>query len=157
MDFDCELFKKILVKFGPMFSSHMPFNKSKIIVPFKYLHGRKQQVHLADCLGLVLVWTRSINEYKAALGARHPLLQNCWATMAGLKLYIDQAGNTGIQERFYNGWTHDHHVTSVFCFCPDGTIPIAIFNVPGSVHNSQVAELGKIYKKLELCMRGQGG
>ncbi len=69
--------------------------------------------------------------------------------MDGLKLYLQQAGNTEIQEQFYNGWTHDHYVTSVFCFCPDGTIPIAFLNVPDSVHNSQVAELGKIYIKLE--------
>jgi hypothetical protein len=65
--------------------------------------------------------------------------------MDGLKQYLQQAGNTEIQEQFYNGWTHNHYVTSVFCFCPCGTIPIAFFNVPGSVHDSQVAELGKIY------------
>jgi hypothetical protein len=54
-----------------------------------------------------------------------------------------------IQERFYNGWTHDHYVTSVIRYCPDGTIPIAFFNGPGSVLNSQVAELGEIYSKLD--------
>jgi hypothetical protein len=43
----------------------------------------------------------------------------------------------------------NHYVTSVFCFCPDGTIPIAFFNVPGLVHDSQVAEYGNIYGKLE--------
>jgi hypothetical protein len=63
-----------------------------------------------------------INEYKAALGEWHPFLHDCWATMDGLKLYLQQAGNTEIQEQFYNGWTHDHYVTSVFCCCPDGTI-----------------------------------
>ena len=62
-----------------------------------------------------------------------------------------------IQERFYNGWTHDHYVTSVFCFCPDETIPIAFFNVPGSVHDSQVGELGKIYQKLEKVYDTTGG
>ena len=62
-----------------------------------------------------------------------------------------------IQERYYNGWTHDHYVTSVFCFCPDGTIPIAFFNVPGSDHNSQVAEQGKIYCKLEHVYETMGG
>jgi hypothetical protein len=98
-----------------------------------------------------------VNKYKAAFGERHPLLHDCWATMDGLKLYLQQAGNTDIQERFYNGWTHDHYVTSVFCFCPDGTIPIAFFNVPGSVHDSQVVELGKIYCKLEHVYKMMGG
>ncbi len=98
-----------------------------------------------------------INEYKAAFREWHPLLQDCWATMDGLKLYLQQSGNTVIQEQFYNGWTHDHYVTSVFCFCPDGTIPIAFFNVLGSVHDSQVGELGKIYQKLEKVYDTTGG
>ncbi len=51
---------------------------------------------------------------------------------------------------------HDHYVTSVFCFCPDGTIPIAFFNLPGSVHDSQVAEYGSIYGKLEDVFRLTG-
>ncbi len=45
----------------------------------------------------------------------------------------------------------------VFCFCPDGTIPIVFFNVPGSVHDSQVAELGRIYHKLEQVYERTGG
>jgi hypothetical protein len=45
--------------------------------------------------------------------------------MDGLKLYLQQAGNVEIQERFYNSWMHNHYVASTFCFCPDGTIPIA--------------------------------
>jgi hypothetical protein len=158
---------------------------------FEYTTGQKREVKLADCLGLVLVWTRTrgslnvlqlvfgltysnlsvylrfgvcliveifhndplarvsipsakvINKYKAAFGARHPLLHDCWATMDGLKLHLQQSGNTAKQEQFYNCWTHDHYVTSDFCFCPDGTIPIAFFNVPGSVHDSQLVELGK--------------
>ncbi len=77
--------------------------------------------------------------------------------MDGLKLYLQQAGTREIQERFYNWWTHDHYVTSVFCFCPDGTIPIAFFNVPGSVHVSQFAELGRIYQKLEQVYERMGG
>jgi hypothetical protein len=69
-------------------------------------------------------------------------------TMDGLKLFLQALGNFDIQERYYNRWTHDHYVTSVFCFCPNGTIPIAFFNVPGCVHDSQVAEMGRIYWKL---------
>jgi hypothetical protein len=33
--------------------------------------------------------------------------------------------------------------------CLDGTIPIAFFNLPGLVHNSQVVEFGNIHGKLE--------
>jgi hypothetical protein len=77
--------------------------------------------------------------YHEAVGAIYPLLSDVWSTMDGLKLYLQPSGNTEIQARFYNGWTHGHYVTSVFVFCPDGTIPIAFFNVSGSVHDSQVA------------------
>ena len=40
-------------------------------------------------------------------------------------------------------------MSSVLCFCPDGTIPIAYVNVPGSVHDSQVADYDGVYEKLE--------
>jgi hypothetical protein len=197
MGFDCESFDPILEKFGPMYTGHTPFDESGMIVEFEYVSGRKRKVPPADCLGLVLVWTRTrgplnvlqlvfgltytnlsvylrfgirlivetfrhdpiagvriptaerIKTFKDAFAARHPQLNDCWATMDGLKLYLQASGNAEIQERYYNGWTHDHYVTSIFCFCPDGTIPIAFFNVPGSVHDSQVAEFGNIYKKLE--------
>jgi hypothetical protein len=69
--------------------------------------------------------------------------------MDGLKLYLQQVGNGDVQECFYYGWMHDRYVTSVFCFCLDGTMPIAFFNVPGLVHNSQVVEFGNIHEKLE--------
>jgi hypothetical protein len=69
--------------------------------------------------------------HMAAMGAQHPLLGDCWATMDGLKLYLQQAGNLIMQGRFYHGWTQDHCVTSIFCFCPDGSIPIAFDNFPG--------------------------
>ena len=95
--------------------------------------------------------------YKEAVGAIYPLLSDVWSTMDGLKLYLQQSGNTEIQARFYNGWTHGHYVTSVFVFCPDGTIPIAFFNVPGSVHDSQVAHWGKVYDKLGAVYDETGG
>jgi hypothetical protein len=45
----------------------------------------------------------------------------------------------------------------LYFFCPDGTIPIAFFIVPGSVHDSQVAKLGNIYSKLEHVYEMTGG
>ncbi len=77
--------------------------------------------------------------------------------MDGLKLYLQQWGNTEIQARFYNGWTHGHYGTSVFVFCPDGTIPIAFFNVPGSLHDSQVAHWGRVFDKLGAVYDETGG
>ena len=73
--------------------------------------------------------SEKIESYKAAFAECHPLLNDCWATMDGLKLYLQAAGNSDIQVRCYNGWTHDHYVTSVFCFCPDGTIPFFLMSL----------------------------
>jgi hypothetical protein len=42
------------------------------------------------------------------------------------------------------------------CFCPDGTIPIVFCNIPGTVHDSQVADYGDIYDKLELVYLQDG-
>jgi len=97
-----------------------------------------------------------IESFKKAFGAQHPLLNDCWATMDGLKLYLQSAGHADIQEKYFNGWMHDHNVTSVFCFCPDGSILIAFFDVPGSVHDSQVAEFGNICNKLEGVILSTG-
>ena len=116
------------------------------------------EVFSKDALAQIRIPSRNeIKSYQEAIGERHPNIGDVWATMDGLKLHLQQSGNDEIQEQFYNGWTHDHYVTSVFCFCPDGTIPIAFFNVPGSVHDSQVAGWGDIYVKLERVYQATGG
>jgi hypothetical protein len=97
-----------------------------------------------------------IESFKEAFAAQHPLLTDCWVIMDGLKFFLQQSGNAIIQERYYNGWMHNHYVTSVFSFCPDGTIPIAFFIIRGSVHDSQVAECGNIYGKLEAVFHSTG-
>jgi hypothetical protein len=76
--------------------------------------------------------------------------------MDGLKLMLQQCGDAMTQEQFYIRWTHDHYVTLVLCFCPDGTIPIAFINIPGLVHDSQVASYGNICEKLEFVFNRDG-
>jgi hypothetical protein len=99
-----------------------------------------------------------MQQYTQAIASKHASLgeQNVWCTVDGLKLMLEQAPTSMIQEQFYNGWTHDHYVTSVLCFCPDGTIPIAAFNMPGSFHDSTVAEYGGVYAKLEEMFNRYG-
>ena len=72
-----------------------------------------------------------IEQFKVAINLRNPLLKDVWCTMDGLKLLLEKSGNEEIQNDFYNVWTCDHHVSGVFTFCPDGTIPTISFNVPG--------------------------
>ena len=42
-------------------------------------------------------------------------------------------------------------------FCPNGAIPIAFFNVPGSVHDGQIADCGNVYVKMEQVHINNGG
>ncbi len=101
--------------------------------------------------------SEKIEEYKEMVRNRHPFLTDVWCTKDGLKITLEQSGDALIQKCFYNGWTHGHYVSSVLCFCPDGTIPIAYVNIPGAVHDSQIADYGDIYDKLETVYQRDGG
>lgn len=195
-------FEYLVSKFTWYFDNYTPFNGR---VTKKVNLGRRRKIDAIDCVGLVLVWTRTrggvhalqmifgmsmtnlcdylrfgrrivvqvlkddvnamvavpsaekIEEYKAAINQQYPVLNDVWATMDGLKLRIQQASSTDQQALFYNGWKHDHFVTAVMCFCPDGTIPLTFFNVPGAQHDSTVCELGGIYDKLEQIYEETGG
>ena len=67
----------------------------------------------------------------------------------GLKLTLQQAPEYIMQAQFFNGWKHDHYVTSVFVFAPDGTIVAMAINGPGVLHDSDMAKMGDLYGKLE--------
>ena len=99
----------------------------------------------------------TIERYQQLINAKYPALEHVWTAMDGLKTPIQQSGSTHTQKYFYNGWKHNHFVTSVFCFCPDGTIPIAHMNLPGATHDSTIADWGDIYIKLEKVYNETGG
>ena len=61
-----------------------------------------------------------------------------------------------IENAFFNGWQHSHFVTCVLLFAPDGTIPAAVLNCPGSWHDSTIAEMGGLYTKLEFLFNQYG-
>lgn len=82
-----------------------------------------------------------IVEYKEALHPRHPFLADIWSTMDGVKLMLECSGDDDEQHWFYNGWTCDHCIGAVLVFCPDCTIPICCYNVPGTVHDSLIASI----------------
>ena len=101
--------------------------------------------------------TDEINEYIRAIGRKYPILleERVWGACDGLKLLLEQCTNWSIQNRFYNGWTSDTYVNSVFVFAPDGRIRIATINAPGSWHDSQMADYG-VYQKMEELYNKHG-
>lgn len=83
-------------------------------------------------------------EYKRAFYNKYSMLKDVYAVADGLKLYLEQSGDTVIQNIFYNGWKHDHYVGNVLVFAPSGLIIACAMNAPGSMHDSSVAEWGGV-------------
>ena len=54
-----------------------------------------------------------------------------------------------MQAQVFNGWKHDHYITSVFDFAPDGTMVAMAIIGPGVLHDSDMAKMGDLYGKLE--------
>ena len=77
--------------------------------------------------------------------------------MDGIKLSIEKAPEEDKQNIFFKEWKQGHCVTAVLCFAPDGTVPIAYFNLPGCASDSNVCNLGGVYAKLEQVYDKRGG
>jgi hypothetical protein len=102
-----------------------------------------------DLAKISLPSAEKVGEYCAAVKRRHHDLDMVWSTMDGIKLTLQVASSDDVQRMFYNGWTHGHYVGAVLVFAPDGTIPICMYNVPGCVHDSEIAVWGGVYEKLK--------
>lgn len=90
-----------------------------------------------------------IQDYIQAICSKYPSLQDVWGAMDGLKLYLQRAGGPTEENKYYNGWQHDHFVNSLFLFTPDGLIRYAYFNAPGTWHDSTMASVGGVYDTLD--------
>lgn len=88
------------------------------------------------------------------------MLEDAYAVVDGLKLRLEQSEQSGdcvIQNMFYNNCTHDHYVGNVFVFSPNGVIICCALNAPGAIHDSTIAEWGKVYAKLQATFERSGG
>jgi hypothetical protein len=94
--------------------------------------------------------------FATMINQKYPLITNCWGAMDGLKLTLQRAGNETQQNNFYNGWTHEHYVTNLFLFSPDGKIRCSYFNAPGVLHDSTMAMWSPIYDQIETVYRDTG-
>jgi hypothetical protein len=100
--------------------------------------------------------------------ARHPLLIGAFGIMDGLNLLVQTSHDDELESATFNGWLHEHFVSSVFAFGADGKHPqtshclemtfsplgviIACkLNAPGSWHDLHVAH--PIYEKLHTNSR----
>ena len=146
---------------GSFFVLQMIFGMSYTSVSM-YLHfGRRIliKVLMKDLDASIHVpGKEKIKEYQQIVVAQYPDLDGVWCSMDGLKLMIQCAGDMLTQNNYYSGWMHDHYMTLVVVFYPDGSIqPICCYNIPGSVHDSTIAKWGGIYTKLEQVYKEVGG
>ena len=109
----------------------------------------KSEVHMPDAAKIAL--------FNEAITVKHSLLVDCYCMVDGLKLYLQQAGDSVIQSHFYNGWNHDHYVTNIFGFAPNGSIISCTLNAPGTWHDSTLAHWGFMYSKLQMCWEDHDG
>ena len=71
---------------------------------------------------------------------REPTVDDVFAFLDGLALPIQCSSDEDIQNAYYNGYYGDTMVNNIFLFAPTGKIIYAVFNAPGSWHDSTVAE-----------------
>jgi hypothetical protein len=95
--------------------------------------GRRILIEALKRAAIMVPSVESICTYQATIREKHPALDSVLCCMDKLKLYLQQAGDATTQSNYFNSWTRYHYVTSVFVFCPDGTIPICCYNVPGAI------------------------
>jgi hypothetical protein len=97
-----------------------------------------------------------IRQFEDAVQSKFPALGHCWGAMDGLKLCLERSGDDATQNIFFNGWTHDHYVSNLFLFSPDGKIRACYTNAPGTFHDSTMANMLGIYDKIDDLYRRLG-
>lgn len=71
---------------------------------------------------------------------REPTVDDVIAFLDGVALPVQCSDDPDAQAEYYNGYHGDTMVNNVFLFSPEGLIIYAVFNAPGSWHDSHVAQ-----------------
>ena len=140
----------VVVAFGltcTCVSVYLRFSMRILVVILKV--DLKSEVRMPDAAEIAL--------FKEAITVRHSLLVDCYCMVDGLRHYLQQAGDSVIQSHFYNGWKHNHYVTNIFAFAPNGSIIACTLNAPGTWHDSTPAHWGSMYSKLQKCWEDHHG
>ncbi len=112
------------------------------------LHGKYAQLKMSNRLK-IKEYERSVREY--------PVLKIVWVAMDALKLCIEHPPDHKEQQKYCNGWKHDHFVSNVICFAPNGSISCSCLNCPESLHDCNVARQGGPYDTLKKVYEATGG
>jgi hypothetical protein len=83
------------------------------------------------------------HEYNQLIVTRHPLLDGAFASIDGLNLPVQNSDDEDIENATFNGWLHNHFVSSVLVFSPKGQLT--------SVHASFELLLTYYYNVIRNC------
>ena len=89
-----------------------------------------------------ICWPRddeAFAELASLVRERYSLLNGCFGFIDGVKFPIHAPGAGDIELAYYNGWVGHHCVSCIFVFSSKGEIVFAVYNTPGSVHDSMAA------------------
>ena len=67
-------------------------------------------------------WPRgeTFNHFTNHIVERHSLLFGAFGFIDGLKLPVEESSDQDIENAMYNGWLHDHYISNILVFGPDG-------------------------------------
>jgi DDE superfamily endonuclease len=106
---------------------------------------------------VALPTNKEVHTFQQAIKRKYPAIPDVWGAVDGLKLSLERAPGYTDQNRYYNGWYHEHTITNLFLFTPDGKIRFSSVNSPGSYHDSKVALNSKFYDSMEGYYKRFGG
>ena len=94
--------------------------------------------------------------YNDEIDSKYPHVPNLWTAVDGLKMILQEPGEDGKQNKYFNSWTHGYYINSVFVFSPDGKICMKLLNASRTFHDSKMIDYG-IYKGIQMVYDNTGG
>jgi hypothetical protein len=61
-----------------------------------------------------------MKRYSNLIHACHPTIKGAFGFIDGLSLPVSTSSDPEVKQATYNGWLHDHRITNVIVFAPDG-------------------------------------
>lgn len=102
------------------------------------------------------VWMQTnveVEDFQIAFSKKYYMLKNVYCVLDGQKQYMEQSGDTIIQNMFYKG----HYVGNIFVFAPNGVVISCVINAPGEMYDYIITEWGGVYKKIRTVHDETGG
>lgn len=65
-------------------------------------------------------WGETFNRFTRHIVERHDRLFGAFGFIDGLKLPVEESSDQDIENAMYNGWLHDHYISNILVFGPDG-------------------------------------